>query len=204
MRRTATRGRWAVVAASALLVAASHGLRGQEPATKAATPGENRPPWLTPARPKEAVPKPGHCRPRTRAAIRPLPLEAIPDDPPPHEGAMFELSYRIEAPDLVLVEILEALPGRPITGEHLVRQDGTIALGWYGEVHVAGLTCEQAKVKIIHHLRPVLNDEALGLVTYDDGHQVDRARQAAGDGREGPCAISPGGQAGRGGHARPG
>ncbi len=34
------------------------------------------------------------------AFIKPLPLEPIPDDPPPHEGAMIELSYRVEPPDI--------------------------------------------------------------------------------------------------------
>jgi len=33
-------------------------------------------------------------------------------------------------------------------GEHLVRQDGTISLGTYGCVYVAGLTIEQAKLRI--------------------------------------------------------
>ena len=46
--------------------------------------------------------------------------------------------YVLEPPDLVLVEVLEALPGRPISGERLVRPDGKISLGFYGEVYVAG------------------------------------------------------------------
>src|SRR3954454_2162590 len=81
--------------------------------------------------------------------IKPLPLVPIPDDPPPHEGAMFELPYIIEPPDLLLVEVLEALPGRPISGERLVRPDGTISLGFYGDLHVRGLTVPQAKEKIV-------------------------------------------------------
>jgi len=100
------------------------------------------------------------------AAIKPLPLEPIPDDPPPHEGALFKLPYRIEAPDLIVIEVLEALPVRPITGEHLVRPDGTISLGYYGEVQVAGLTTTQAKTKIIHHLRTHLSEISLGVVRY--------------------------------------
>ena len=32
--------------------------------------------------------------------------------------------YVVEPPDLLLVEVLEALPGRPIQGERLVRPDG--------------------------------------------------------------------------------
>src|SRR5271165_4304047 len=95
--------------------------------------------------------------------LKPHGLPAIPDDPPPHEGAMIGYPVVIEPPDLLLVEVLETLPGRPISGERLVRQDGTINLGFYGDVHVAGLTPQQAKVKIIQHLRTFLTDELLGL-----------------------------------------
>jgi hypothetical protein len=64
----------------------------------------------------------------------------------------------------LIVEVLEALPGRPISGERLVHPDGTISLGWYGEVPVAGLNRQQIKVKVIEHLRKYINDETLGLV----------------------------------------
>lgn len=96
--------------------------------------------------------------------LKPHGLPAVPDDPPPHEGAMIDYPIVIEPPDLVLIEVLEALPGRPISGERLVRPDGKISLGFYGEVHVAGLTVEQAKVKILKHLREILGDETLGLI----------------------------------------
>jgi polysaccharide biosynthesis/export protein len=75
--------------------------------------------------------------------------------------------YVVEPPDIIAVEVLEALPGRPITGERLVRPDGKISLGFYGEVYVAGLTTTEIKEKIILHLRPYINDEVLGLVTFD-------------------------------------
>ena len=43
--------------------------------------------------------------------LKPHPEPAIPDDPPPHEGAMIDApEYVIEPPDLVLVEVLEAFP----------------------------------------------------------------------------------------------
>jgi protein involved in polysaccharide export with SLBB domain len=99
--------------------------------------------------------------------VKPLPLMPIPVDPPPHEGAFFDIPYIIEPPDLLIVEVLEALPGRPISGERLVRPDGTVDLGFYGEVHVRGLTREQAKVKIVEHLRQYLDHETLGLTVPD-------------------------------------
>ncbi|MDR3634659.1 MAG: polysaccharide biosynthesis/export family protein [Isosphaeraceae bacterium] len=72
-------------------------------------------------------------------------------------------AYVVEPPDLIIVEVLDALPGRPISGEHLVRPDGTISLGFYGDVQVAGLTLPEIKEKVILHLRTFLSDEALGL-----------------------------------------
>jgi protein involved in polysaccharide export with SLBB domain len=99
--------------------------------------------------------------------LKPHPTPAIPDNPPPHEGAMISHPYFVEPPDLILVEVLEALPGRPISGERLVRPDGKISLGFYGDLYVRGLTVDQVKVAIIKHLRKHLNDEALGLEVQD-------------------------------------
>ncbi len=96
--------------------------------------------------------------------LTPHPLPAIPDNPPPHEGALINVPYIVEPPDLIAVEILEALPGRPVSGERLVRPDGTIALGFYGDLQVRGLTAAQIKVAIIKHMRAFLRDEDLGLV----------------------------------------
>jgi protein involved in polysaccharide export with SLBB domain len=84
-------------------------------------------------------------------------------NPPPPEPAD---AGRISVGDKILVEALEALPGRPINGERIVRGDGTISLEWYGDVKVAGLTRREAKVKIIEHLRQWLTDEVLGLITW--------------------------------------
>src|SRR4051812_36969929 len=66
--------------------------------------------------------------------------------------------YVVEPPDLLIVEVLEALPGRPLSGERLVRPDGKISLGFYGEVFVAGLTTTEIKEKIVLHLRQFLTD----------------------------------------------
>ena len=100
-------------------------------------------------------------------SIIPEPEVAVPEDPPPHEGAWFNFPLRMNPPDLLLVEVLEALPGRPITGERLIRPDGTITLGFYGDLQVRDLTLPQLKIKVIWQLRKVLDDEALGLVGED-------------------------------------
>jgi protein involved in polysaccharide export with SLBB domain len=106
--------------------------------------------------------------------LKPHPLPSIPDDPPPHEGAMISIPYVVEPPDLILVEVLEALPGRPISGERLVRPDGKIDIGFYGQVYVRGLTLEQVKVALIKHLRAYLSNESLGLETPEIEVEVDR------------------------------
>ena len=54
-----------------------------------------------------------------------------------------------------------------IRGEHLVRPDGTVALGSYGAVYVAGMTLRQAKAAIEQHLtkylyRPEVNVDVYG------------------------------------------
>jgi polysaccharide export outer membrane protein len=73
-------------------------------------------------------------------------------------------SQMIQPPDLIDVEVKSALPERPIKGERLVRPDGKISLGYYGEVYVAGLTPDEARAKVVVHLREFLSDEQLGLV----------------------------------------
>src|SRR5262249_17400423 len=67
-------------------------------------------------------PKEGKCVPRpepARAAVAPR-SRAEPAE--------------VKVGDRLLVEVLEALPGRPISGERLVRPDGTISLGFYGNL----------------------------------------------------------------------
>lgn len=102
--------------------------------------------------------------PEEKIAASNLPTELSKTSLPP---------YVVEPPDLLIVEVLETLPGRPISGERLVRPDGTVSLGFYGDVYVTGLTLDQIKAKIVLHLRHWLTDNALGLYEEDpsDGKQ---------------------------------
>jgi protein involved in polysaccharide export with SLBB domain len=56
----------------------------------------------------------------------------------------------------VTVELARAQGEQQITGEHLVRPDGTISLGRYGSVRVIGMTLDQAKQSIEAHLAAYL------------------------------------------------
>ncbi len=69
--------------------------------------------------------------------------------------------YIIESPDQLIIEAvlrdsktntLARLPVQPITGAFLVRPDGTVGLGYWGSVLVAGLTVKQATDAVQKHL----------------------------------------------------
>ncbi len=77
--------------------------------------------------------------------------------------------YVIEAPDNLLIEVvleseiedevtkqpkrvIDRLPVQPISGQFQVRIDGTVGLGYWGSIPVAGLTLEQAADAIRHYL----------------------------------------------------
>jgi polysaccharide export outer membrane protein len=65
--------------------------------------------------------------------------------------------YVIGVTDILLIEYKAAkpLPGdQPIAGQHLVNPDGTVHIGAYGQVRVAGLTLEAARQAIADMLRP--------------------------------------------------
>ena len=53
-----------------------------------------------------------------------------------------------------------------IRGEHLVRPDGTISLGTYGSVYVAGLTLGQAKCVIEKHLSQYLLNPQISVDVF--------------------------------------
>ena len=82
--------------------------------------------------------------------------------PPPQFAQRAD--YVVEPPDLIDLWVEKTLPGRPITGERLVRPDGTMSVGWYGDLDVAGLTVAEIKTKLITKLHTFLSDEDLGLV----------------------------------------
>lgn len=77
-------------------------------------------------------------------------------------------SYVIRPPDVLLIELLPqfsrdenmklkltniGLLNQPIFGQHLVRPDGTIELGVYGPVPVAGRTLAQARDEVVKVIR---------------------------------------------------
>ncbi|QDV38204.1 sigma-70 family RNA polymerase sigma factor [Tautonia plasticadhaerens] len=137
-----------------------------------------------PFRVEEEPVEPGPNLPEERAVPEWDPeLVEEPDHGPgvPRESEKATLpEYVVEPPDLIRIEVLEALPGRPIAGERLVRPDGTISLDFYGDLYVAGLTPSEIKEKVILHLREFLDDESLGLIQLDP-ETLDYAMKRPGD-----------------------
>jgi polysaccharide export outer membrane protein len=63
----------------------------------------------------------------------------------------------------VTVSLAESRALQQIRGEHLVRPDGTIGLGTYGSVYVAGMTLAEAKLAIERHLSKFLQDPEVSV-----------------------------------------
>jgi hypothetical protein len=68
--------------------------------------------------------------------------------------------YTIESPDILRLDGSPSLP-KDIVGEHPVQPDGTISLGSYGRVFVAGLTAGQATSVLQGHLAKKLDRPAI-------------------------------------------
>jgi protein involved in polysaccharide export with SLBB domain len=52
---------------------------------------------------------------------------------------------------------------QPVAGEHLVRPDGTVSLGVYGSVFVAGLTLDETRSAVEEHLAKHLHDPEVNV-----------------------------------------
>ncbi len=61
------------------------------------------------------------------------------------------------------VSVAQARGLQQITGQHLVRPDGTVGLGSYGSVYVAGLTLNDARAAIEKHLSNYLLDPEVSV-----------------------------------------
>ncbi len=103
------------------------------------------------------------------AAENLIPPEGYPHPVGPHhapnELAKVSLPpYRIEPPDILEVDYeIEPVPEgvlrtQGIHGPRLVTPDGTILLGIYGRVHVAGLTVDEARVAVAAKVRERYKD----------------------------------------------
>jgi polysaccharide export outer membrane protein len=140
-------------------------LLGAAPQPAADKPAADKPAADKPAADKEKEPEAGKKdeaagsgdQSKTQA-LAPPPLPAYhPGGHAPTELNKIALpAYRIEPPDILLVEYLGTEPiftqEQAVRGQHLVRPDGTISLGIFGSVAVGGLTLEEARLAIASKL----------------------------------------------------
>jgi polysaccharide export outer membrane protein len=152
------------------VVRTSHTAGGGPSLTDGATPAESR---LVPA------PNPGpSLSPRAEAPVivepnstpelpfpRTMNSEQIighvgPGGRAPNEMNMIPLPpYIIGVTDILLIEykpvekVEKLLGDQPVAGQHLVNPDGTVHIGTYGQVRVAGLTLEAARQAVADLLR---------------------------------------------------
>jgi polysaccharide export outer membrane protein len=121
----------------------------QPPAlTSTQEPPSSEPPSLPVPRPLPVAD--GH----PEAGLLPPPVPAAAHAPAGHAPA--ELSkvlmppYIVEPPDILLIDSTADIAElkQPIRGQHLVRPDGTINLGIFGTVRVAGMTTEQIRAAV--------------------------------------------------------
>ncbi len=153
------------ITGSALVVALGSaswvGMNGpnpQDPPTQVAPPAS--PPAASGAAPSSTAPRPASDLPREMSKV------VVPD-------------YVVEPPDIIIVEVMGGLDGRPIAGERLVRPDGRISLGFYGDVYVAGLTLTEIKEKVVLTLRKHLSDDQLGIAPPSPSDSVPLGRRLA-------------------------
>jgi polysaccharide export outer membrane protein len=128
---------------------------GDPPAAAPGAATDAEPPSLPAPRPVEAGGPP---------VPPPYPLS----HPTPRECGLNLLPpYIIAPPDILLVESTQQLRDQPVRGQHLVRPDGTMGLGIYGSVSVAGLTLEQARSAIAAQLSLRIKDLDINNLSVD-------------------------------------
>ena len=131
------------------------------------------------------APPPGSIvLPPPRPLGSPLPIAAFPGGamPPAHPDAnvprefekMALPPYVVEPPDILLIQASPriVLPLQPIQGQHLVGPDGTVNLGVYGKIRVAGMTLEQVADAVAARLLEIMPGLLRDEPEYDEKGQA--------------------------------
>ncbi len=140
--------------------------------------------------------------PHAQHAPRFAPAALPPDGAVPHELCKVVLPpYVIEAPDILLIQVYQppteedkagiredsakgitakppnpfykSLDPQPIDGQFVVAMDGTVLLGIYGTVQVAGLTKDQARERVrafisdVRKIRPDALQVVVDVIAYN-------------------------------------
>ena len=80
---------------------------------------------------------------------------------------VIETSLRSQLREPAVAMTLRQVAGiQPISGEHLVGPDGTVTLGQYGSVRLAGMTLDEARMAIANHLSEHFVDPKVSVSVY--------------------------------------
>jgi len=132
----------------------------------------------------DAMPADGIVLPQPRPLGSSLPVAVVPpgamlpahaDVNVPREFEKMALPpYVVEPPDILLIQASNriTLPLQPIQGQHLVGPDGTVNLGIYGKIRVAGLTLDQVADVVASRLLELLPGLLRGVPEYDEKGEV--------------------------------
>lgn len=77
----------------------------------------------------------------------------------------------IRSPE-ISVQLASSAAMQMINGEHLITPDGTVNLGTYGTVYVAGMTLKQAKLAIEAHLSEFLDQPSVSVDVFSYNSKV--------------------------------
>lgn len=92
------------------------------------------------------------CSSLDKHSNRKIPQPGVVDPTQPRELTMVSYpQYVVEPPDELEISVRPAALELP-TSTLVVRTDGVLDLGFYGDVYVAGLTLEETELKIAQHL----------------------------------------------------
>jgi len=117
------------------------------------------------------------------------PPSVVPADVPRELQKQTLPAYKIEPPDILQIEAVwlpipegqtqpdktqppRALYPQPVTGQFLVKPDGTVELGVYGAVQVAGLTIQEARESITGFLAYITGLKPAALAVAVDVVQL--------------------------------
>lgn len=91
--------------------------------------------------------------------------------------------YRLMPLDVLVINVAQALPNQPIAGTYGISPDGLLNLGFaYGSVRVAGMTLEEAEEAIRALLKKTINNPQISVALA----QIRAAQQARGEHLVGP------------------
>jgi polysaccharide biosynthesis/export protein len=81
------------------------------------------------------------------------------------------LASIVKKPEVALT-LFQSTGYQPVTGEHLVSPDGTVNLGTYGQVRLAGMTLDEATIAVESHLSKFLDHPKVSLSVYKYNSKV--------------------------------